>query len=79
MPIFNLKKLNGFVKYELFKMEGFHMMKNVLRPRDFLCKIDIKDAYLCIQIHPLHRKYLSSVPKPPIRFGGGPQIVHKNA
>ena len=31
--------------------------KNVLKPRDFLCKIDLKDAYLCIPIHPLHRKY----------------------
>ena len=35
------------------------MVKNVLRPRDFLCKIDLKDAYFCIPIHPSHRKYLS--------------------
>ena len=50
-PIFNLKKLKGAVKYEHFKMEGFYMVKNVMRQGDFLCKIDLKEAYLCIPIH----------------------------
>ena len=57
-PIFNLKKMNSFTVYEHFKMEGFHMIKNILKPNDFLCKIDLKDAYICIPIHQTHRPYL---------------------
>lgn len=57
-PIFNLKQLNQWVKYEHFKFEGFVMVKSVMKMGDFLCKIDLKDAYQCIQVHPLHRKFL---------------------
>ena len=47
-PIFNLKTLNKCVTYEHFKMEGFHMIKSLLKQNDFMVKVDLKDAYLCI-------------------------------
>ena len=39
-------------------MEGFHMVKDLIRPQDWLAKIDLKDAYLLVPIHLDHRKYL---------------------
>lgn len=57
-PIFNLKTLNPFVVYNHFKMEGFQVVKNLIQRRDWLCKVDLKDAYFCIPICKDHRKYL---------------------
>ena len=44
-PIINLKKLNGFIPHHHFKMEGIHMLKDLLKQEDFMAKIDLKDAY----------------------------------
>ena len=49
--IINLKKkLNAFIPYEHFKMEGLHCLKFLLEQNDFLCKIDLKHAYLAIPL-----------------------------
>lgn len=45
-PIINLKKFNKFIPHTHFKMEGIHMLKDLLRQGDFLAKIDLKDAYV---------------------------------
>ncbi len=57
-PVINLKCLNEFIKPEHFKMEGMHMLKDVLQQNDFMVKLDLKDAYLTIPLHKDHRKYL---------------------
>ena len=38
-PIANLKALNKFIVEELFKMEGFHMVKDLVKSGDWLAKI----------------------------------------
>ena len=44
-PVINLKTLNSFIPYSHFKMEGLHLLKDLLRENDFMYKVDLKDAY----------------------------------
>jgi len=46
--VINLKPLNRFVMAHHFKMEGSSMIKDVLQPRDRMCSVDLKDAYLSV-------------------------------
>ena len=57
-PVINLKHLNQFVPFEHFKMEGLHCLKYMLRKGDFMCKLDLKDAYFCLPLHQQSQKYV---------------------
>ena len=57
-PVINLKDLNNFLRYEHFKMEGVHLLKDLLLQNDWMVKIDLKDAYLTCPVHKEHQKYL---------------------
>ena len=46
------------VNTEHFKMEGIHIVKDLLRHGDWLAKVNLKDAYFAISIDPTHRRYL---------------------
>lgn len=48
----------SFVHMEHFKMEGIHTLRDLVNPRDWLAKVDLKDAYFAIPIHKSHHKYL---------------------
>ena len=50
-PVINLKNLNRFVTPHHFKMESIRTVKGVMQKGDWLCKLDLKDAYLTIPIH----------------------------
>ena len=57
-PVINLKFLNSFIPYQHFKMEGMHLIKDLLQEHDFLIKIDLKDAYFGIPLNKSPRKYI---------------------
>ena len=57
-PVINLKALNRFLPKETFRMEGLHTARSLLRRGDFMMKLDLKDAYYAVPIHPESRKYL---------------------
>ena len=57
-PVINLKNLNYFIPYHHFKMEGLHLLKDLLQEGDFLCKLDLKDAYFYIPMNEQSRKYV---------------------
>ena len=39
-------------------MESIRTVKGLIKQGDWLLKLDLKDAYLSVSIHPSHRKYL---------------------
>jgi len=57
-PVINLKPLNTFIQKEHFKMEGASMIKDLLQSGDWMCSLDLKDAYLTVQIAKEYHKYL---------------------
>ena len=57
--ILNLRSLNQFVPHHHFKMEGAHLLKDMLQQGDWLTKIDLKEAYYALPIH-LGSQYLLS-------------------
>ena len=43
--LINVKALNNFVQTQHFKMKGIHTLKKLVRPGDWLAKVDLKDSY----------------------------------
>jgi hypothetical protein len=58
-PILDCQKLNSFIQVEHFKMEGVPALRDLIEKNDYICKIDLKDAYVVIPIHPDSQDYLS--------------------
>ena len=57
-PVINLKHLNSFIPYQHFKMEGLNLLQNMLQKGDYMCKLDLKDAYFCVPLKKESRKYV---------------------
>lgn len=57
-PVINLQCLNQHVTPHQFKMEGIRVVKGLIQKGDWMVKLDLKDAYLPVPIHPHHRKLL---------------------
>ncbi|KAG0768500.1 hypothetical protein G6F26_006016 [Rhizopus arrhizus] len=45
-PTLDCQKLNSFIQVEHFKMEGVPALRELMEKDDYICKIDLKDAYL---------------------------------
>lgn len=56
--ILNLKNLNKFITPDHFKIEDLRTVLKLITKNCFMTKIDLKDAYYFINIHPNSRKYL---------------------
>ena len=55
-PLYKLKSSNKFIPCKHFKMEDLHCLKYLLKENDFLCKIDLKDAYFLVPLCMSSRK-----------------------
>ena len=55
-PLYKLKSSNKFIPCKHFKMEDLHCLKYLLQENDFLCKIDLKDAYFLVPLCMSSRK-----------------------
>jgi hypothetical protein len=49
-PIINLKGLNQFLLYRNLRMEDIQTLRHIVKKRDWLAKIDVKDVYLTIPL-----------------------------
>lgn len=57
-PVIDWRDLNEHVMKRHFKMESLETVRQLIRRRDFLVKIDIKDAYLHVPIAEEHQSFL---------------------
>ena len=57
-PVINLKSLNRFVNAPHFKMEGTHVVRDLIQQGDWLTRLNLKDAYFAIPVSTAHQKYL---------------------
>ena len=57
-PVISLKHLNSFIPYQHFKMERLNLLQNMLQKGDYMCKLDLKDAYFCVPLKKESRKYV---------------------
>ena len=48
---------NRFLGKESFKIEGMQVVKSLIQQGDFMMKLDLKDTYCKLSIHPSRRKY----------------------
>jgi Reverse transcriptase (RNA-dependent DNA polymerase) len=58
-PIYDARFLNKFINYRKFKMENLLTAKDLVREGDYFCKVDLKDAYFHMEVHPEHRPLLA--------------------
>ena len=56
--IVDLRELNRFIRWEHFKMEGIHLVKDMLQRGDWMVKLDLKDMYFSVPFHQGHQLYL---------------------
>ena len=58
-PAIKFRYLNAFIPYQYFKVEGMYLIKDLLQEKDFLIKVDLKDAYFGIALDKTSKKYIS--------------------
>lgn len=57
-PVINLRQLNDHVSYYHFKQENLVSVCDLIQKNDYLCSIDLTDAYFSIGIHESCRHFL---------------------
>ncbi|KAG1325360.1 hypothetical protein G6F62_008593 [Rhizopus arrhizus] len=45
-PILDYQKINNFIQCQYFKLEGDPALRDIIEENDFICKLDLKDAYV---------------------------------
>ena len=57
-PVINLRQLNKHVYNQKFRIESLGNIRSLLKPRGFMIKIDLQDAYMSVPVAPKSRSLL---------------------
>ena len=57
-PVINLKMLNQFIPFLHFKREGLSLLKHIIQEGDWMCQLDLKDAYLSVPLDQNSTKFV---------------------
>lgn len=57
-PLINLKLLNIYIPYHHLNMESLHYLISILQEEDYICELDLKDAYFSIPLYNDSRKII---------------------
>ncbi|CEP07322.1 hypothetical protein, partial, partial [Parasitella parasitica] len=66
-PILDCTTLNKYLQIQHFKMEGIPALREIIEKDDYMCKIDLKDAYVVVPIHKDSQPYLALENRAPTR------------
>jgi ribonuclease HI len=58
-PVIDLRKLNQYVQYHHFKMEGLDLVKSLLRRNDYMVSIDLNQAFYHVPLAPSQTQYFA--------------------
>ena len=73
--------LNQFIENSHFQMEHLSAIKTLLKSGHFVTKLDLKDAYLSVTVHPESQTFLrfiwkTNISASPLRFEYTPSHIH---
>ena len=55
-PVINLKESNQYIIFLHFKKDSLLSLKTVLQKNEYMCKLELKDACLCVPLSRNNRK-----------------------
>lgn len=58
-PILNCSKLNQFLQVQHLNVEGVPALRDIVEKDDYICKVDLKDAYVVVPIHQESQQFLT--------------------
>lgn len=57
--VLDCSQLNRYIQYSHFKMEGPPQLRYMIRPNDWMVKVDLKDAYFHVPLHKADRPWIA--------------------
>lgn len=57
--VLDSSRFNDHLRRQRFKMEGIAHIRHLIQPGDWMCSVDLQDAFLQVPVHRQHRRFLA--------------------